>query len=1369
MGADAPSYRGGPAGHNGRVGGAAWADRGGAAAGRGRGVHSRRFPPSRPRSHVRLTAAAPDPPPAPTTAGPATARPTTAATVRVATVAGLGEELDAVPFADPVAARGRLAALLDRAGPGAAGVAGAAVGPLLSALAAAPNPDGGLVNFERFARAADGPHGLFADAPAGGDPRAPGGLLAYLAANPRAAEILVRLSAGSQYLTDILIKNPPYLRRLTEHRRLPAYKSRAEFVLEALAAADAQPTPAARLDALRRYQHWELLRIGACDTFGLLDLKSVTAQLSLLADGFTQSCLNLLAREAGADSAGFCVLAFGKLGGEELNYSSDIDLAFLAAGDATRYWGLGQKLIKALSQATGEGFLYRVDMRLRPWGRSGPLVNTPAAHLEYLVKHARPWERQALLKARPIAGDLELGREFLAAAEPMIYSLPAEEVRASVRESKARIEAELKKAGRGWGEVKGGAGSIRDIEFTAQCLQLVYGRDEPGVRAAGTLDALARLADRGYLWADEYRRLTAGYHFLRTVEHALQLRHHRQVHSLPEDPRELAFLARRLDFPTAEEFVKHYENHARAVRAVFEKYVVRGAAGGADAPAEAPAAPHADRMPAGYKETFGEEAIGRHAGLLDGLTDDNPVALRAEPADAGDAAGNAAAGNAAAGGAAAGAAGGPKLTMASFDRPGDFAAVCGLLCADGWDIVAADVFCESALGTDAGRGVITVFDLRPAARPAAGGGPGGGDFTPNWDRFGAELADLLRSIRRGEGRAVRASLAGRVAAAVRPPEPAPHARRTAPASVAPPPPLELTITDGPPEAGPGGGPGGGPAGVKPPTVLHVRAADAPGFLYELTSALALFGIDLRRVAVRTRKGRVSDTLHVTDRRGRPLDDPRRRAELKAAVVLVQQFTHLLPHSPDPTRALTHFGEFLEGLFRRDDWVEEVSRLGRSDVLTALAKVLGVSDFLWHDFLRVQHENLFPVVADPGALDRRPTRERLAADLAEELAKPPGEGEDRAAAERRRLNRFKDRAMFRTDMRHILGKTRAAGAAGFSAFAEELSDVAEVVLDAAVRLAAERLEEKYGVPRLLSASGEPTDARCPVTVCALGKCGGRELGFASDVELMIVYAADGRTAGGREPAITNTEFFGKLVGRLKKLIEARREGIFELDFRLRPYGTAGSPAVRRDTFADYFAPGGPAWPYERQALVKLRPIAGDPTFGRDILRLRDDLLYAGRPADRSAVLAMREKQVRQLVTPGTVNAKLSPGALVDVEYLVQTLQIEHGRDDPELRTPGTLAALAALHTLGHVSDADHDVLREAYGFFRRLINALRVVRGNAKDLTVPPPGTDEFAFLARRLDYETGPGRSGAARLSADLERHADRVRAVTRRHFRLPK
>src|SRR5690606_21916155 len=148
-----------------------------------------------------------------------------------------------------------------------------------------------------------------------------------------------------------------------------------QFFFEACGAAAGAGDLPEHWDAIRRYQKWELLRIGACDSFGLLDLRNVTLQLSLLADGIVQACLAMLREELQVDVSRFCVLAFGKLGGEELNYSSDIDLVFLSEDNATQYWELGQKLIKGLITATAEGFLYRVDMRLRPWGKSGALVN----------------------------------------------------------------------------------------------------------------------------------------------------------------------------------------------------------------------------------------------------------------------------------------------------------------------------------------------------------------------------------------------------------------------------------------------------------------------------------------------------------------------------------------------------------------------------------------------------------------------------------------------------------------------------------------------------------------------------------------------------------------------------------------------------------------------------------------------------------------------------------------------------------------------------------------------------------------------------------------------------------------------------------
>jgi glutamate-ammonia-ligase adenylyltransferase len=408
---------------------------------------------------------------------------------------------------------------------------------LLLALSGTGEPDRVLVNLERFFSSAN-------------DRLA---MLDYLANNPRAIEILVTLFAGSQFLTEILLRNPEYLALLVEHKRLAQPKSGEQFdagIQAALASDGGKNSP---LDVLRRFHRSELLRIGACDLLGLFDLVAVTRQLSNLADSLVRACLAIAAARSNATAQGFAVIALGKLGGRELNYSSDVDLLFLAASEATAYRRLGERLIEALTRVTAEGFLYRVDMRLRPWGQVGVLVSSLDGHLTYLAKHARPWEKQALLKARVIAGDVGVGETFLQRAGPLIFNNSAvEEARADVHAMKQRTEAQLRRQGRDWGEVKLGEGSIRDVEFVAQYLQLAHGAEQPEVRSNNTLDALARLAAHQLLSADEHRVLADGYVFLRTIEHHLQMMHYRQTHTLPSDAEALTHLARRLGFQGAD-------------------------------------------------------------------------------------------------------------------------------------------------------------------------------------------------------------------------------------------------------------------------------------------------------------------------------------------------------------------------------------------------------------------------------------------------------------------------------------------------------------------------------------------------------------------------------------------------------------------------------------------------------------------------------------------------------------------------------------------------------------------------------------------------------------------------------------------------
>ena len=1201
------------------------------------------------------------------------------------------ERLTRLGFRDAVGAASRLRGLTDLQL--TSDLAENSLYKLIGLLSEVADPDAGLIDFERFVQRATNRAELFQ----------------FLDDNPRAIEVLVRLFASSRYLTDTVLRNPQTLRELTRHRRLADLKSREEFLNGALSVVGSAPNNAARLDALRRFQRWELLRIGACDAFGLIDLRAATVQLSLLADSLVQACLTLAGHELMMHSTNLTVLALGKLGGEELNYSSDIDLVFLTDRSPTDALPVAQRLVKALQDSTGEGFLYRVDVRLRPWGRSGELVTTIPSYLEYLKSHAEMWEKQALLKARVIAGSQDLGRELLRRAEPFIFGAAPEDVRESVKQAKNRIEADLRRRGREWGEVKLGTGSIRDIEFVVQALQLVHGAEHRHVRSPNTLDGLVRLTDAGVLNADEYRRLSDGYVFLRTIEHSLQLMNNRQEHSLPTDPRELTSLARRLDFASAEQLLSHFDGHRESIRVIFDKYLSHERA----LTDPVTAAPIPERKPCKlpsldtYDSVFTDVERRRHSKLLAEVDHEHPVRVVAEPAEHDM----------------------WRVTVLGHDCPGELSMICGLLFAYGFDIVTGFVSTDTRPRTDSAReryphSFADAFTVRPAVEVL---------LPVVWQRYEEDLSELVLMARSGRADEAQGLLAKRVAEAL----------EDAPDTATKPTPLEVRFDNEAHERA---------------TILHIRGDDTMGFLYELANALTLSGISIEQVTIRAEGQRAFDTLLVTDTdSGGKILDPARLQELQAAVVLIKHFTHLLPAAPNPKAALLHFRTFLRDLFRRPDWLDQLSSLERPEVLSALAQLLGVSDFLWEDFLRLQYANLFPVLRDIAGLEQAQSKSQLATSLRSVLntATSPEE-------RRNQLNEFKDRELFRIDMRHILGHS-----GGIESFGHEMTDLAEVVVATAVDFCSAELTERFGVPMTNGMQA------CPLAVCALGKCGGRELGFASDIELMFIYAADGMTQAEKTTtkkastvtceSIANASYFSRLVESVCHAIRARNEGIFRIDLRLRPYGRAGSLAVSFDSFRSYFQPDGPAWPYERQSLVKLRPIAGDLKLGRKVTVLRDELLYTGQPVDFATIRAMRERQLHQLVGATEFNAKLSPGGLVDLEYLVQALQIDRGAEHPELRKTNTREALDTLLKVGVLTAPDHSRLSDAYNFLRRLIDSLRMVRGDARDLTTPPLQSADFESLARRLGYG-----AHTRRLHDDQTRHAqavsDLVRSYSKSH-----
>ena len=401
---------------------------------------------------------------------------------------------------------------------------------LLHHLGVSPDPDMALNNLERLAAAALDRRGFYT----------------LLAAHPEAIPILTTLAATSQFLTDALIRSPQTMPWLLDPRVMQA-RSREAMHAEVAGACRPFRTEEARLNALRRVKRRELCRIGLRDLLGDADLVTTTQELSELADACLAQAIAMVepalheryggpghvAADGGRVPTGFAVIALGKHGGAELNYSSDIDLCFVyeAEGETdgpevvsnrAYFARLAEQLIGAMTAMTEEGTVFRVDLRLRPEGTGGPLALPLAAYRAYHQTRGALWERQALIKARVAAGDERVGQAFLDLAREIVYRSGMErEALGEIRAMKNRIDRRLRARGQQERHVKLGVGGIRDIEFHIQALQLFYGGQDPWLRERNSLRALHRLAERGYLSWEESGRLAHAYVFLRTIEHRL--------------------------------------------------------------------------------------------------------------------------------------------------------------------------------------------------------------------------------------------------------------------------------------------------------------------------------------------------------------------------------------------------------------------------------------------------------------------------------------------------------------------------------------------------------------------------------------------------------------------------------------------------------------------------------------------------------------------------------------------------------------------------------------------------------------------------------------------------------------------------------
>ncbi|MEW6297798.1 MAG: bifunctional [glutamate--ammonia ligase]-adenylyl-L-tyrosine phosphorylase/[glutamate--ammonia-ligase] adenylyltransferase [Thermodesulfobacteriota bacterium] len=451
---------------------------------------------------------------------------------------------------------------------------------VVAGVAAAPDPALAAVNLSRLAE-----HGF-----------ATGRVLS----SPALLRDVLFLLGSSQHLATVLLNQGP----AWEDVFLADLRSSVKSADDHLAALRAQVPPDIPeeefLRGLRAYRNREYLRIGTRDLLALASLEETTRDLSALAEAaieaaytYTRAKLRALYGEAVWDDGatrrpiGFVVLGMGKLGGRELNFSSDIDVIYLYERDAGPTAGgskgaiepraffthLAQGITRALSDLIYGGRVFRVDLRLRPDGVNGPVVNSLPNTLLYYESWGQTWERMALLKARPVAGDIHLGEHFLREVAPFVFRRYLDfSTIDDIKEMKARLERSLRVPERGNRNVKLGRGGIREIEFVAQALQLIHAGKDPRVRARSTLPALDRLVEGRYLAAADRDVLRDAYRFLRQVEHKLQIVQDRQTHSLPDDDAGLRALARRLRFSPPDEVARFWSElhtHTEAVHHIF--------------------------------------------------------------------------------------------------------------------------------------------------------------------------------------------------------------------------------------------------------------------------------------------------------------------------------------------------------------------------------------------------------------------------------------------------------------------------------------------------------------------------------------------------------------------------------------------------------------------------------------------------------------------------------------------------------------------------------------------------------------------------------------------------------------------------------
>jgi [glutamine synthetase] adenylyltransferase / [glutamine synthetase]-adenylyl-L-tyrosine phosphorylase len=406
---------------------------------------------------------------------------------------------------------------------------------------------------------------------------------------PHQIEILIAITANSNYLTDIVVRNPEYLYQVFDQTYLLHELERIDLQSEIVEGLEQFKTYSSKLNFLRQIKKRYILRIGLSDILGLEDLKTVTEQLSVLAKTINAKLFDisfdeiLLKYKINYPASNFCLCSLGKLGGNELNYSSDVDLIlffdknYIIKEIKKEYQEILAEtallFIKSSSQITDHGYIYRVDFRLRPDGKFSPLCKTINDYIKYYETRGEDWERQMLIKLDFVCGSKMLYKQFTDFLQPYVYpSSFSVSLKDQIKKMKMNIERQNKTKD----DVKLFSGGIRDIEFSIQGLQLLNGGKLSDVRTGNTLEAIQKLSSKNILKPEEQKVYTEAYIFYRRIEHYLQLMNDTQTHRIPSEGEILDKLFHYTGFTSIDEFKNRLEEFRKSVRNIYNDILASG-------------------------------------------------------------------------------------------------------------------------------------------------------------------------------------------------------------------------------------------------------------------------------------------------------------------------------------------------------------------------------------------------------------------------------------------------------------------------------------------------------------------------------------------------------------------------------------------------------------------------------------------------------------------------------------------------------------------------------------------------------------------------------------------------------------------------